>query len=81
MPLLVDWNLDADRGYGYHDWDWNRIAGPHGVRDPEGNLFQPPCTWPSQADDGTYHPEVPLQIHWVGKDKNGHELPDPGVLK
>jgi hypothetical protein len=72
---LVDWNLDADRGYGYHGWDWNRNATAQGV---EGEFDHPPCTWPSQAKAGTYHPEVPLQIHWVGKDKNGHELPDPG---
>jgi hypothetical protein len=74
---LVDWNLDADRGYGYHDWDWNRDAHAT-VNDPERNLYHAPCTWPSQAEDGTYHPEIPLQIHWVGRDKNGHELPDPG---
>ena len=75
---LVDWNLDADRGYGYHDWDWNRNASAEGVHDPEHNIYQRPCTWPSQAEDGTYRPEVPLQIHWVGKDIDGHELPDSG---
>jgi len=23
-PALPDFNLDSDRGYGYHCWDWNR---------------------------------------------------------
>lgn len=73
---LVDWNLDADRGYGYHCWDWNRNANAEGVEDPEGYKFQPPCTWPSQADppyDALYNPNLPLQLHWTGLG-----LPDPG---
>ena len=77
---IVDWNLDADRGYGYHCWDWNRYAEESGrtVDDPEGNPFREPCTWPPQADpDG--HPEREwdedrvLRLHWAGPG-----LPDPG---
>jgi hypothetical protein len=72
---LVDWNLDADRGYGYHDWDWNR-HGKADQADPEGNMFQAPCTWPSQSDpdrnpDENYNADVALQIHFT-------EGPDPG---
>ena len=73
---LVDWNLDADRGYGYHCWDWNRNASAEGVKDPEGYKFQPPCTWPSQANppyDTQFNPSVPLRIHWTGPG-----LQDPG---
>jgi len=63
---VVDWNLDADRGYGYHDWDWNR-HGPADRRDPEGRSYQAPCTWPSQSDDPeqNFDPSVPLQIHFT----------------
>jgi hypothetical protein len=80
---LVEWNLDADRGYGYHCWDWNRkpdSPGSPAQPDPEGNLFNQPCTWPSQADQSldpaapaNWNPNVPLQIHFVGPD-----LVDPG---
>ena len=39
VRLLVDWNLDADRGYGYHDWDWNRIARASRGARPGGQLI------------------------------------------
>jgi hypothetical protein len=69
---LVDWNLDADRGYGYHDWDWNR-HGPADRHDPEGYGYQAPCTWPSQSEDPeqNFNPDVELQVHFT-------EMPDPG---
>ncbi|MDQ1922279.1 zinc dependent phospholipase C family protein [Massilia pseudoviolaceinigra] len=65
---LVDWNLDADRGYGYHTLDFARNLTAPGVDDPEGYKFQPPCTWPSQADppyDEKYDPSVPLNIYFL----------------
>ena len=68
---LVEWNLDADRGYGYHDWDWNRDPNQAPVDDPEGYPFQPPCTWPQQS--GMWNPGVPLMLHWTGPG-----LEDPG---
>jgi hypothetical protein len=75
-PEIVDWNLDADRGYGYHDWDWNRHPGKS-TNDPEGNPFLNPCTWPPQADSppapGPYDPGTPLKLHWTGPG-----LEDPG---
>jgi hypothetical protein len=71
---LVEWNLDSDRGYGYHCWDWNRDAAAAPVQDPEGNPYQPPCTWPSQADSG-WNEATPLQAHWFGPG-----LADPGCL-
>ena len=75
-PEIVDWNLDADRGYGYHDWDWNRDL-EHSTNDPEGNPFRNPCTWPPQADSppapGPYNPNTPLSLHWTGPG-----LADPG---
>jgi zinc dependent phospholipase C len=74
-PEIVDWNLDADRGYGYHDWDWNRDPNLPTVNDPEGNPFLQPCTWPPQADSPPvpYDPNVPLKLHWTGPG-----LQDPG---
>ncbi|NHZ61960.1 hypothetical protein F1735_06530 [Massilia sp. CCM 8694] len=63
---LVDWNLDADRGYGYHAWDFARSRTAEGVEDPEGFKFQPPCTWPSQAEPATLHnPSLPLNIYFL----------------
>jgi hypothetical protein len=79
---LVDWNLDADRGYGYHCWDWNRHPADDGLaHDPNGNAFPLPCTWPPQAAedpkvDAAPDPvptDGPLELHWTGP---GHE--DPG---
>ena len=37
---MVDWNLDADRGYGYHCWDWNRFPedADRKFPDPEGDV-------------------------------------------
>ena len=77
---LVEWNLDSDRGYGYHCWDWNRDPQGTPQPDPEGKQFQPPCTWPSQSDHDRdpaapahWDPTIPLQIHWVGEG-----LEDPG---
>jgi hypothetical protein len=59
MSRMVDWNLDADRGYGYRCWDWNRFPAPnkdqpqdpsHGVlTDLDGHLYLAPCTPPPQA--------------------------------
>ncbi|HEX3959496.1 MAG TPA: zinc dependent phospholipase C family protein [Trebonia sp.] len=74
-PQIVDWNLDSDRGYGYHAWDWNRDANAPSVRDPEGNPYQPPCTWPPQAENPPtrYEPRIPLKLHWTGPG-----LDDPG---
>jgi hypothetical protein len=75
---ITDWNLDADRGYGYQCWDWNRRAG-HPIDDPEGNPFDEPCTWPSQAYEADEHPDRAwdadrrLLLHWTGPG-----LEDPG---
>ena len=71
----VDWNLDADRGYGYKSWDWNRARNAPAHTDPNGNSYPPPCTWPPQVlpGDGSYDRSKPLKLHWVG-----FGLEDPG---
>lgn len=68
---VVDWNLDADPGYGYHDWDWVRGTSAVPQPDPEGNNFFQPCTWPAQSDKSldplaptTWNSTVPLDIQW-----------------
>ena len=74
----VDWNLDADRGYAYRAWDWNREGGAPAHQDPNGHDYPPPCTWPPQVstdkpNDGAYDRQTPLKLHW-----QGFGLEDPG---
>ena len=78
----VDWNLDADRGYGYKSWDWNRARNAPTHTDPNGNAYPPPCTWPPQVlpEDGSYDRSRPLKLHWVGfglEDPGCDEAPPP----
>ena len=73
-PPLIDWNMDADRGYGHHCWDWNRQKDTT-FDDPEGNPYKAPCTWPTQAEDGTFNKDVPLQVHWSESDDPGCDRP------
>jgi len=74
-PGLVDWNLDSDRGYGYHCWDWNRDPDATHA-DPNMHDYHDPCTWPPQApgpnpawtDPGPtppHDPTKPLLLHWT----------------
>ena len=75
---FVDWNLDADRGYAYHAWDWNRQRDKPAHQDPNGHDYPPPCTWPPQVstddpNDGSYDRSVSLKLHWTG-----FGLEDPG---
>jgi hypothetical protein len=75
---ITDWNLDADRGYAYKCWDWNRFPAPpggpvdgipHARDDDDRHPFMDPCTPPPQATD--YDPNTPLKIHYT-------DHPDPG---
>jgi hypothetical protein len=71
---MTNWNLDSDRGYGYHCWDFNRQTDAKALLDPNNNPYQPPCVWPPQADaPAVYLPNVEQKIHWVGPGLN-----DPG---
>jgi Zinc dependent phospholipase C len=63
---VPDFNLDSDRGYGYHCWDWNRKPAP--IWDPitgqfpnppppqpnphEKFYFKEPCTVPASFCQG-----------------------------
>ncbi|MBS1911227.1 MAG: zinc dependent phospholipase C family protein [Bacteroidetes bacterium] len=68
---MPDWNLDADRGYGYKCWDWNRhsdkLGEPKPLKDTEGHPYFAPCTPPPQTNeaDGRYNPDQPLKIYYL----------------
>jgi zinc dependent phospholipase C len=60
---LPDFNLDSDRGYGYHCWDWNRkdapiwdpITGQQAPTQPDADekyYFKEPCTVPESFCQG-----------------------------
>lgn len=78
-PKFADWNLDADRGYAYKCWDWNRREGSDFIlHDMEGHAYMEPCTPPPQQDvrkDNSIpcaplakdrpDPTKPLKLHWA----------------
>jgi hypothetical protein len=71
---VTNWNLDADRGYAYKCWDWNRhMEDPPNnlLKDADGHMFVAPCTPPSQADKNDYRPDLPLKIHYVDGEDPG----------
>ncbi len=82
---MTNWNLDSDRGYGYHCWDFNRRSDAPPLDDPNWHKFQPPCVWPPQADaPAVYSPDVDQKIHWVGVglvDPGCGEAPSPPPIK
>jgi hypothetical protein len=78
--FAANFNLDADRGYGYLCWDWDRQNDNHGQRtNLRGQPYAPPTTWPEGADEWTVPPPtpvnsnpaprypVPLQLHYLTK--------------
>ena len=63
-PPPADFNLDADRGYGYLCWDWDRDTREWpGQR---GQLFNPPTGWTQPPDPLHFpQPSQPLQLHYL----------------
>jgi hypothetical protein len=47
--FMSNFNLDADRGYGYLCWDWDRTGQP-GPTDGQNHAYPPPNVWPEGAD-------------------------------
>jgi hypothetical protein len=80
VTKLTDWNLDADRGYAYKCWDWNRREKPkqgeprdeahHVLRDEENNPFMEPCTPPPQAARSP-RKTGPLGLHYTDQQDPG----------
>ena len=72
---VADWNLDADRGYGYKCWDWNRPIDDMGagnqLTDLEGHQYLAPCTPPPQSEKRPHNPTVPLKIHYLDQEDPG----------
>ena len=71
-----DWNLDADRGYAYKCWDWNRQNNDTGqvLTDTEGHPYMAPCTPPPQTVVGTYDSKAALKIHYLDADDPGCDI-------
>lgn len=68
----TDFNLDADRGYGYRCWDWDRAEGS--AHSDRGSAFAPPVAWPEGADGKDGHwggTSVPMQLHYFERTADG----------
>ncbi len=57
----ADFNLDADRGYGYRCWDW--IRGTETGQDQRGQTYLLPQVPPEGAEATTFTPAPPQQWH------------------
>lgn len=70
--IKSNFNLDADRGYGYLCWDWTRVSEPSGTaKDGRDNVFPEPKTWP----EGSFPKHDPNK--WLPDDPpKGVSLPD-----
>lgn len=73
---VPDFNLDADRGYGYRCWDW--IRGDTTGTNPRGQTYRKPVVesegspdWHGAAPDGV---QQPILLHYVSGPIGG----DPG---
>ncbi len=72
----VDFNLDADRGYGYLCWDWTRNP-EYTATNGRGQTFVQPMVPPEGATtDGGANPWFGAQV-----DANGHEQQHPVQLQ
>jgi hypothetical protein len=86
-----DFNLDADRGYGYHCWDWNRSDQPMVPKVAKDKAFDEnhyavgaPCTIPEgYCADGDHAWDGPQQLYAAAFDLGIHYLSgnDPGCGK
>jgi len=85
QKAVADWNLDADRGYAYKCWDWNRQSKELGsgsvLTDAEGHPYMAPCTPPPQTKVMAYDPKAPLKIHYLDKDDPGCSVDVPCVKR
>jgi hypothetical protein len=70
---VPDFNLDSDRGYGHHCWEWDRnsnVSRRPGQSAPLNKAkyqFNEPCTVPEgycQPNSPIYNPFVHLAVHY-----------------
>ncbi len=64
---LANFNLDADRGYGYLCWDWTRRPGTPAIwpQDGQGRTYPPPIVWPEGAPKSA---TAPSDEAWIRPD-------------
>jgi hypothetical protein len=66
--FVSNFNLDADRGYGYLCWDWVRRETQPGETTPKDgqfHTFSPPVVWPEGAGESNRSaqwPPVPVPV-------------------
>ncbi len=69
---LVDFNLDADRGYGYRCWDW--VRGDETGTNQRGQAYRLPVVPPEGAEaDPPWYPAPPQQ--WPGAFPEATQVP------
>jgi hypothetical protein len=65
---FTDWNLDADRGYAWKCWDWDRCKDRESV-DETGHTYLTPRSQTPQNGEGdlnpAYQPSNPLRVHYM----------------
>lgn len=61
----TQFNLDADRGYGYLTWDWIRSQGPPLGRTDSGRPYPLPVAAPSLDARWVDHQNDPMQLAYV----------------
>jgi hypothetical protein len=61
----TQFNLDADRGYGYLTWDWIRSQGPPLGRTDSGRPYRLPVAAPSLDPRWVDHQNDPMQLAYV----------------
>lgn len=67
----ADFNLDADRGYGYRCWDW--IRSTETGNNQRGQTYLLPVVPPEGAEASTWYPAPPEQ--WPGAAPDGNQQP------
>lgn len=83
-PRLPDFNLDADRGYGWHCWNWARDPS---VLVDAGTKFQyeQPCTVPELFCNGAagphYNPLLNEAVYYLGTDATSPPCPPTSAIE